>query len=271
MEQPISEILPGLGFSSLIDLLLGFLITSIRLSAFIIAAPLFSAAFLMVRVRILIAFVISIIVFSTQPQAVDTKILSSAYGIVLIIKEIAIGASAGLLLSIMFSAVSLAGEKIATSAGLSYAAQVDPVSGVQTPVVSQMLYLFLIMIFLTFDGHLLALRILIESYQIIPIGQLPEPSALIDGGMAASGSMFLNASIIMLPVVIIILLINVSIGVITRAAPQLNLFSFGFPMTMLGAFIVLYMSVGNFGFAFSDLVDTSLDHLMSMLESLANG
>ena len=89
--------------------------------------------------------------------------------------------------------------------------------------------------------------------------------------MAASGSMFLNASIIMLPVVIIILLINVSIGVITRAAPQLNLFSFGFPMTMLGAFIVLYMSVGNFGFAFSDLVDTSLDHLMSMLESLANG
>jgi len=206
-----------------------------------------------------------------QPQAVDTKILASAYGIIVIVKEIAIGVTAGLILSIMFASVSLAGEKIATSAGLSYAAQVDPVSGVQTPVVSQMLYLFLIMIFLTVDGHLLALRILIESYQIIPIGTLPEPSALIDGGMAASGSMFLNASIIMLPVVIIILLINVSIGIITRAAPQLNLFSFGFPMTMLGAFLVLYMSIGNFGFAFSDLVNTSLDHLMSTLESLANG
>ncbi len=271
MEQPVSEILPGLELGFLIDLLLGFLITSIRLSAFIIAAPLFSAKFLMVRVRILIAFVISIIVFSMQPQAVDTKILTSAYGIIVIVKEIAIGATAGLILSIMFASVSLAGEKIATSAGLSYAAQVDPVSGVQTPVVSQILYLFLIMIFLTVDGHLLALRILIESYQIIPIGKLPEPSALIDGGMAASGSMFLNASIIMLPVVIVILLMNVSIGIITRAAPQLNLFSFGFPMTMLGAFIVLYMSIGNFGFAFIDLVNTSLDHLMSTLESLANG
>ena len=87
----------------------------------------------------------------------------------------------------------------------------------------------------------------------------------------AAGSMFLNATIIiMLPVVIIILLINVSIGIITRA-PQLNLFSFGFPMTMLGAFIVLYLSVTNFGFAFSDLVNTSLDHLMSTIESLANG
>ena len=103
----------------------------------------------MVRVRILIAFVISIIVFSTLPLDIDTQILTSAYGIVIIFKEIAIGVTAGLILSIMFSAVSLAGEKIATSAGLSYAAQVDPVSGVQTPVVSQILYLFLIMIFLT--------------------------------------------------------------------------------------------------------------------------
>ena len=86
--------------------------------------------------------------------------------------------------------------------------------------------------------------------------------------MAASGSMFLNASIIMMPVVIIILLINVSIGIITRSAPQLNLFSFGFPMTMLGTFIVLYLSIRNFGFAFSDLIDTSLDHLMTTIESL---
>ena len=271
MEQPINEILPGLGLSSLIELLLGFLITSIRLSAFIIAAPLFSAAFLMVRVRILIAFVISIIVFSTLPQPVDTKILTSAYGIVLIVKEIAIGVTAGLILSIMFAAVSLAGEKIATSAGLSYAAQVDPVSGVQTPVVSQMLYLFLIMIFLTFDGHLIALKILIESYRIIPIGQLPEPSALIDSGMAASGSMFLNASVIMLPVVLVVLLINVAIGIITRSAPQLNLFSFGFPITMLGTFIILYFSISNLGFAFSDLIDSSLDHLMTTIQSLENG
>ena len=106
-----------------------------------------------------------------------------------IFKEIAIGVTAGLILSIMFSAASLAGEKIATSAGLSYAAQVDPVSGVQTPVVSQILYLFLIMLFLTVDGHLIALRIIIESYKFIPIGTLPVPSALINGGMVVK-SMF---------------------------------------------------------------------------------
>ena len=271
MEQSIDQILPGLGFSSLIDFLLGFLLASIRLSAFFIAAPFFSASFIMIRVRVMMAFIVSIIVFSIQPQAIDTTALTSAYGILVIFKEITIGATAGLILSIMFSAVSLAGEKIATSAGLSYAAQIDPISGVQTPIVSQILFLFLIMIFLTLDGHLTALRILIESYNLVPIGTLPLPSALIDGGMAASGSMFLNASIIMLPVVIIILLINVSIGIITRAAPQLNLFSFGFPMTMLGAFIILYLSISNFGYSFTDLVKSSLDHLMSTIESLSNG
>ena len=108
-------------------------------------------------------------------------------------------------------------------------------------------------------------------YKRQPIGTLPVPSALLDGGMAASGSMFLNASIIMLPVVLVVLLINVAIGIITRSAPQLNLFSFGFPITMLGTFVVLYLSISNLGFAFSDLIDSSLDHLMRTIESLKDG
>jgi len=115
------------------------------------------------------------------------------------------------------------------------------------------------------------LRIIIESYKFIPIGTLPVHSALINGGMAASGSMFLNASIIMMPVVLVVLLINVAIGIITRSAPQLNLFSFGFPITMLGTFVILYFSISNLGFAFSDLIDSSLDHLMTTLESVNNG
>ena len=268
MEQSLNDIIPGLGLQKIMELLLAFFLTSIRLSAFIIASPFFSARFIMLRVRIIIAFVISIIVFSIHPLELDTQILTSAYGIAVIFKELAIGVTACLILTIMFSAASLAGEKIATSAGLSYAAQVDPVSGVQTPVVSQILYLFLIMIFLTVDGHLIALRIIIESYQLIPIGTLPVPSALIDGGMAASGSMFLNASIIMLPVVLVVLLINVAIGIITRSAPQLNLFSFGFPITMLFAFFLLYVCSITIGSNFSYITNVSVDFIHRLIEGL---
>ncbi|MDC3076351.1 flagellar biosynthetic protein FliR, partial [Paracoccaceae bacterium] len=116
MEYPLNDIIPGLDLQNIIEILLAFFLTSIRLSAFIIASPFFSARFIMLRVRIIIAFVISIIVFSIHPLELDTKILTSAYGIAVIFKEVAIGVTAGLILSIMFSAASLAGEKIATSA-----------------------------------------------------------------------------------------------------------------------------------------------------------
>ena len=124
------------------------------------------------------------------------------------------------------------------------------------------------MIFLTAVGHLIALRIIIESYKLIPIGTLPVPSALIDGGMAASGSMFLNASIIMLPVVLVVLLINVAIGIITRSAPQLNLFSFGFPITMLFAFFLLYVCTITIGNNFSNITNVSVDFIHRLIEGL---
>ena len=271
MQENLNDILPGLDLQNIIEFLLAFFLTSIRLSAFLIASPLFGANFIMVRVRIVVAMVVSAIIFSTQNVPVDPSILTSSMGIVIIFKEIAIGATAGLILSIMFATASLAGEKIATSAGLSYAAQVDPVSGVQTPVVSQILALFLLLVFLSVDGHLVALRIIIESYNMVPIGNLPVPSALIQGGMEASGSMFLNAAIIMLPVIIVVLLINVSIGIITRSAPQLNLFSFGFPITIFSTFVILYLSIGNMGLAFSDLINASLDHLMQTIRGISDG
>ena len=114
MDQSLNDIMPGLGLQNIMDLLLAFFLTSIRLSAFIIASPLFSARFIMLRVRIIIAFVISMIVFSIHPLELDVHVLTSAYGIAIIFKEVAIGVTAGLILSIMFSAASLAGEKIAT-------------------------------------------------------------------------------------------------------------------------------------------------------------
>ena len=83
---------------------------------------------------------------------------------------------------------------------------------------------------------------MLESYSYLPIGQMPSFGALIQGGILATGSMFIAASIIMLPIAITMLLVNLAIGVITRSAPQLNLFSFGFPISMLAVFLILYMS-----------------------------
>ncbi len=177
----------------------------------------------------------------------------------------------GLTLTIWFSAILLAGEKIATAAGLGYAAQIDPSTGANTPVVSQILYLFLLVIFISIDGHLIAIGTMLESYRILPIGSPARPEDMIAAGIGAAGSMFLSATIIMMPIAMVLLMINVTVGIISRSAPTLNLFSFGFPITLIAVFVLLFVSAEAFGHSARDLVDSGLAYVQAMIGGLASG
>ncbi len=103
---------------------------------------------------------------------------------------------------------------------MSYASQVDPNAGGQTPVVSQILYLFMMVIFVSLDGHLIVIRSILETYSIMPVGYQPDTSVMVQSGIEAAGAMFFAAAMIMLPVTMILLFINTSIGIITRSAPS---------------------------------------------------
>ena len=261
--------LPGLDLNLLITMLLQYFMASMRIGSFIIAAPLFGARWLPLQVRIVLALTITTIV-AVQVPSIDPAMISTAAGVMMMLVEVAIGLTAGLVLTILFSSVMLAGEKIATSAGLGFAAQVDPQTGGQTPVVSQTLYLFLTVLFLSLDGHLIALATIMESYRILPIGGSLAPQVLIGAGINAAGTMFVAATIIMLPIAMV-LLINVAIGIITKSAPQLNLFSFGFPISLLAVFLLLYLSTGGMGDGMAQLVDDSLAILQTMITEMPVG
>ena len=90
-------------------------------------------------------------------------------------------------------------------------------------------------------------------------------------GIGAAGSMFLAATIIMLPVSVLLLMVNLSIGVMTRSAPTLNLFSFGFPITLIATFIFLYFSTSSIGFAMSDLVESAIISMQDMIWGITYG
>ena len=162
-------------------------------------------------------------------------------------------------------------RKIAASAGLGFAAQIDPDSGGQTPVISKTFSLFLTVIFLSSNGHLLVLRAVADSYVYLPVGAMPAFPVLIQSGIAAAGSMFFAASIIMLPLTAFLVAINLAIGVITRSAPQLNLFSFGFPISMLAIFLLLYLWVDVLGGAMDDLAHAAVDNIQQLLGLISNG
>ena len=262
--------LPGVNLQFVMELLAGLFLASLRIGAFLIASPFFGGSSVPLQVRIIMAVLLGVAVVTTV-EVPDWQAFAGLNGLQVILTELAIGISSGLILTIWFSAALLAGEKIASSAGLGFAAQIDPDSGGQTPVVSKTFSLFLTVIFLSWNGHLLVLRAVADSYIYLPVGAMPAFPVLIQSGIAAAGSMFLAATIIMLPLTAFLMAINLVIGVITRSAPQLNLFSFGFPISMIGIFVLLYLWVDVLGGAMDDLSHAAAENIQLVLGTMING
>jgi len=262
--------LPGVNLQFVMELLAGLFLASLRIGAFLIASPFFGGSSVPLQVRIIMAVLLGVAVVTTV-EVPDWQAFAGLNGLQVILTELAIGISSGLILTIWFSAVLLAGEKIASSAGLGFAAQIDPDSGGQTPVVSKTFSLFLTVIFLSWNGHLLVLRAVADSYTYLPVGAMPAFPVLIQSGIAAAGSMFLAATLIMLPLTAFLMAINLVIGVITRSAPQLNLFSFGFPISMIGIFVLLYLWVDVLGGAMDDLSHAAAENIQLVLGTMING
>jgi len=262
--------LPGVNLQFVMELLAGLFLASLRIGAFLIASPFFGGSAVPLQVRIIMAVLLGVAVVTTV-EVPDWQAFAGLNGLQVILTELAIGISSGLILTIWFSAALLAGEKIASSAGLGFAAQIDPDSGGQTPVVSKTFSLFLTVIFLSWNGHLLVLRAVADSYTYLPVGAMPAFPVLIQSGIAAAGSMFFAATIIMLPLTAFLMAINLVIGVITRSAPQLNLFSFGFPISMIGIFVLLYLWVDVLGGAMDDLSHAAAENIQLVLGAMING
>ena len=275
MLLPLTELqamggLPGLELNAVMSVLAKFMLASLRIGAFLVVSPIFGSTSIPVQVRVIVAAFLAVMVMAYS-EVPDIESFNELRIIGVIITELLIGIAAGLILTIWFSAAVLAGEKIATSAGLGYAAQIDPNSGGQTPVVSQMLSLFMIILFLGVNGHLVVLRTVLESYSYLPIGAMPAWGAFIKGGISAASAMFVAASIIMLPIAFVMLLINLAVGVITRSSPQLNLFSFAFPMSLLAIFILFYLSVDSMSHALKDLGISAMESLHLVMEAMSHG
>lgn len=262
--------IPGIDLNLLMNFLLDFFLVSLRLGALLVSSPIFGARSVPVRVRVLLTFVISAAYYGSVsvPNFENLPFLAliRVMGV-----EVAIGLTGGIVLSILFASVALAGEKIAASGGLGFAAQVDPNSGGQTPVVSQFLTLFLLTMFLSANGHLRLIEGLRQSFDIIPMGQPVSLRAMSQFVIDIGGEMFYLGALLMLPVVSILLLVNVTIGVVTRSAPALNFFSFGFPLTMMALFIVMYIYTKPLGFAIEDLSYYTIEVFERLFLELRDG
>lgn len=262
--------IPGLSLNNVVLALFDIFILSLRLGSFLVAAPFFGSQMVPLNVRIIFSFMLAFFLYGWVEVP---TFLEYQYALLIpvIFFEIVIGLTAGLIFSIAFSAAALAGEKIAATSGLSFALQVDPSTGTQSPVIGQFLTLFLLVVFFASDVHLLVFFHMLNSYAVLPIGSILQVEILYSAIFGASNTMFQNAVLIMLPIVGYILLINLVVGIITRSAPQLNLFSFGFPITILSTIVILFFSISPLANMLVDIVADHADVLADLILELSNG
>jgi flagellar biosynthetic protein FliR len=218
-----------------------FLFPFVRILAWLSFDPLLGNRAVPMRVRVALAMVLAMAVTPILPT--DTPVrLASGDGVLILLQQIAIGAALGFSLRIVFSAIEFAGQLMGLQMGLSFATLFDPVNGAQTQVVAQLLTLTTVLILFAFNGHHLVITALVQSFQEIPIG-----STFSAGGFAMlahwGGTLFAVGLHISLPVTAALLATNLTIGMMSRASPQLNIFAIGFPLTLGVGFMVLYLAL----------------------------
>ncbi|PCJ26677.1 MAG: flagellar biosynthetic protein FliR [SAR86 cluster bacterium] len=236
----------------------------LRLGALFVAAPIFGARTVPVRIRIILAFVITLLIQPTLPFLETINPLSPE-GILVILQQLSIGLLMGMTLQIMLGALVMAGMIVATTMGLGFASTVDPQNGVQVTMLGQFYLIIATLFFLSLDGHLLLLKTLADSFTALPINsELISVQAFWNVSTYVS-EMFLMAVLIALPTMVGVLLVNLGLGVVTRAAPSLNIFAVGFPVTMLAGFILMFLSLPLMSTLLMNLFTSSFDFMRTMV------
>lgn len=239
----------------------------IRIAAMVMAAPIFSANYINTRFRLLIALVITMVVVPTINTPMPQVNAISAEGLLLISQQILIGVSIGFMLQLLFNAFIIAGQVIAMQMGLGFASLVDPQNGQTVPVISQFYLIFVSLIFVSINGHLVLIQVLAESFFTLPVGSggLPIESFR---DIALLGSwMYAAAILIALPAIGSLTMVNLGFGILSRAAPQISPFSIGFPMSIILGFVIMLFTLPLVG---QHLIDLS-DEMLQMTRLLVQG
>ncbi|MGB4075764.1 flagellar biosynthetic protein FliR [Pseudomonas sp.] len=214
-----------------------FVLPLFRITALLMFMPIVGTQLVSARVRLYLALAICIAIMPTLPPmpVVDALNLQA---FIWVSQEILIGLMMGFILQLFFQIFAIAGQIVAMQMGLGFASMVDPANGISVPVIGQVFMILVTLLFLAMNGHLVVFEVLAESFFTLPVGS----GFLVDSYWDIAnklGWVLGSALLLVLPAITALLVINLAFGVMTRAAPQLNIFSIGFPLTLvLGLFIV---------------------------------
>lgn len=222
-----------------------FILPFTRISALIMSMIGFGARTVPAPIKLGLCVVVTVAVMPAIPPSNVGNIFSLATAL-LIGKQIIIGIMLGFVTTLVINTFILAGQVIAMQTGLGFASLVDPASGMNVPAVGQFFLILSSLLFWVMDGHLAYLQFVVTSFDTLPIASNDFDSTKFKELVEWGGWMFATALSLSIAPLTAMLLINFSFGVMTRAAPQLNIFAIGFPITMCAGLLIMWLTMGNF-------------------------
>ncbi|MDG9924808.1 MULTISPECIES: flagellar biosynthetic protein FliR [unclassified Pseudomonas] len=239
-----------------------YLLPLFRIASMLMVMPVIGTQLVPMRVRLYLSLAICLVLAPNLPPMpqVDAVSLQS---MLLIGEQVLVGVMFGFILQLYFHLFTVAGQLIATQMGLGFASMVDPANGVSVPVLGQFLLMLVTLLFLAMNGHLVVFEVLAESFVTLPVGE----GLLLDHYWTLAGKLtwvIAAGLLIALPVVTALLIINLAFGVMTRAAPQLNIFSIGFPLTLVLGLLIFWIGLSDFLAHFQTLTSEALQQLREL-------
>ena len=234
-----------------------------RILGLIAASPLFGNSSVPATVKVSLGVLLALIIAPTVPALPATDPMSLA-GLLILAQEMLIGLAMGFTVRVIFAAVEMAGEISSLTMGLGFATFFDPTTQGRSSAISQFLSLVATMAFLAVNAHLVLLSALVESFSTLPVSGLP----VYGGGfkqMADWGARIFSTGVqLSLPIVAALLLTNIALGILTRAAPSLNLFGIGFPITLAIGFVVISVSLPYLATPWQNLFQRGIENTRSL-------
>lgn len=236
----------------------------LRIGACLMVAPVFGARFVPARLRLILAGAIALAIAPLLPPLPQVSPFSGE-GLIITTQQVLIGVAIGFVLQIVFDALAMGGQLLANTMGLSFAFNVDPLRGTGAPVVGQFYTLIATLTFLALNGHLAIIQALVDGFTSLPVGMQglgPEGYWQLVGWGSA---LFRGALMVALPGLTALLIVNLAFGVVSRAAPTLNLFAIGFPATLIGGLLIILAGLPAMQAGFTALMRETLALASSLM------
>lgn len=248
-------------------LIVTYFLPFVRVSAIVMTLPIIGTQLVPAKVKIMLSLGLTFIVASMSDlqssHAIDFSLISAFLSI---IYQIVIGVLFGLIIHVIFQAFNLAGQIIAMQMGLGFAQLVDPQNGISVPAVSQFYMLMATLLYLSMNGHLYVINAIIESFHTLPAAIDVYKPIPFEDIFHLGSVMFFYGLKIALPAVIALLITNIAFGVMTKVAPQLNLFTIGFSISMVIGIALIWINLAFVLPQFNELTEDTHTTLAALFQ-----